>query len=99
MPRFRRLAVLGALSVMTSAAQSPAQDRTEQDLKALGSRVGDREQDANKSGVTGNRRVNGRIESRLDSRLDTRIERFAGPRNDFESAAIPQFSDRTKTEQ
>jgi hypothetical protein len=80
-----------------AAAQSTSvQSKSEKDLQAVGSRVGDLGQDPNNTGLTGNRRINNRINSRLDSRLNTRQERFYVASQDDRQAYTPKADDGTK---
>jgi len=58
-------------------ASEQAKDKTQ--LRAFGSRVGDREVDPNASITNGNRRLPSRINSRLELRLSRRIDRFIDP--------------------
>ena len=88
------MACAGVVAAPAAAQSSVERDRS---LKAYGSRVGDRDMDANNTRVIGNRRLDSRIDLRLDSRLRTRIDRFALPTDDEKTAYTPKVEDGTKT--
>jgi hypothetical protein len=93
-PMFAMLSLVATLSAFSPAG---AQDRSaDQKRKALGSRVGDREQDVNNAGLSGDRRTSKRIDSRIDSRLNTRLDRFYDPLTSYSDAYTPKTDDGTK---
>ncbi|MBN8816715.1 MAG: hypothetical protein J0J06_14865 [Sphingomonas sp.] len=86
----------GALFAVALIASNAGAQDVDETRKSLGSRVGDREQDVNNAGLTGDRRTSRRLNTRINSRLYTRIDRFADPEADRSDRPTAKADDGTK---